>query len=157
MSNTNKDSGTCKLFECKDKGCQNFGSFNRMIYDRCAYQKELYESTTPLQHQLYEGKFEHCEKCTHEGKFYRPFDLVDVETELMGINRPNSHCPQFKYHPNCKPSHMCVSTHDKSVPVALNPVVCPVVFNNIPKMTHPGYELPNINFCNKYKVPTKSP
>jgi hypothetical protein len=76
---SNKNSESCKLFECKDKGCQNFGSFNRMIYDRCAYQKELYESTSPLQHQLYEGKFEHCEKCTHEGKFYRPFDLVDVE------------------------------------------------------------------------------
>jgi hypothetical protein len=110
-----------------------------MIYDNCAYQKTLFESTSPLQHQLYEGKFEHCGKCTHEGKFYRPFDLVDVETELKGITRPNSRCPQFKYNPACKASKMCVSTHDKSVPIALNPHVCPIVHNNIPKMKTHGY------------------
>lgn len=144
-----------KLFECTDKGCQNYGSFNRQIYDRCAYQKELYESTSPLQHQLYEGKFEHCGKCTFEDQFYRPFDLVDVESELLGINRPSSHCPQFKYNPNCQASKMCVSTFDKSMPVALNPWVCPVVFNNIPKMTHPGYEVPPMNICKEMRQTLK--
>ena len=145
MSNTNKYDN--KIFECKDKGCQNFGSFNRLKDDRCASQKELYESTAPLQHMLYEGKYENCGKCTHEGKFYRPFDLVDVETELLGINRPNSRCPQFKYNPNRKSSKYGISTFDASIPVALNPVVCPVVFNNIPKLTHPGYQVPNDNIC----------
>lgn len=149
MSNTNKDGNSSKFSECKERGCQNQGSFNRMKYDKCAYQKELYESTSPLQHHMYEGKFEHCGKCTHEGKFYRPFDLVDVETELLGIRRPNSRCPQFKYNPECKASGMCISTTDKIVPVALNPKVCPIVYNNIPKMTTLGYDLQRTNICKK--------
>jgi len=144
---------SCKLYECTDKGCQNFGGSNRLRYDRCAYQKTLYESTGPLQYMLYEGAHENCGKCTHEDKFYRPFDLVDVESELKNITRPASQCPQFKYSPTCKPSKMCVSTHDKMVPVALNPVVCPVVYNNIPKMNNVGYDIPNIDFCGRYVVP----
>jgi hypothetical protein len=139
------------LFECNDKGCQNFGSFNRPGYDRCAYQKTLYESTAPLQHQLYEGKFEHCEKCTHEDKFYRPFDLVDVESELLGINRPVSRCPQFKYNPNCKASKMCTSTFDNTIPIVPNPIVCPIVYNNITRMVHPGYELSKLSSCGTLK------
>lgn len=151
MSSLHKNSGSCSLYECKEKGCQNFGSSNRLIYDRCAYQKELYESTSPLAYRLYEGAQENCKKCMHNNEFYRPFDLVDIESELLNITRPNTHCPQFKYNPNCKTSKLCTSTFSKDVPIVPAPEVCPIVFNNIPRMTNKGYEDPSQSFCGRFK------
>ena len=127
----------------------NFGSSNRLIYDNCAYQKKLYESTSPLAYRLYEGSIENCNKCIYEDQFWRRYDLVDVESELKNITRANSRCPQFKYNPNCKKSKFCLSTYDKNAPVVLAPEVCPIVFNNIPKMRTPGYDVPKQDFCNK--------
>jgi hypothetical protein len=127
----------------------NFGSSNRLIYDNCAYQKKLYESTSPLAYMLYDGKMESCDKCTYEGQFWRPYDLVDVESELKNITRANSKCPQYKYNPNCKRSKYCLSTYDKTAPVVLAPEVCPIVFNNIVKMKTPGYDMPKQEFCGK--------
>ena len=69
----------------------NIGSSNRLIYDNCAYQKRLYESTAPLDYQLYQGKFENCKKCVQD-KFWTPYKLVDIETELRNQNRPATHC-----------------------------------------------------------------
>ena len=57
------------------------GSSNKLIYDDCEYKKRLYESTSPLSYQLYEGAHESCTKCMDE-LFVRPFDLVDYESEL---------------------------------------------------------------------------
>lgn len=124
----------------------NIGSSNRLVYDNCSYAKELYESTSPLLYHLYEGKHENCGKCLKD-KFWRPFDLVDIESELWNITRPNSNCDQFKYDPKCKKSNMCISTFDKEVPVVLAPEVCPIIHNNIPKMKSPGYSLPPARLC----------
>jgi len=128
------------------------GSFNRLRYDNCAYQKALFESTDPLKYQLYQGKFEHCAKCTDNNKFWRPYDLVDVESDLMGINRPSSKCPQNQYNPACKKSARCMSTFDKSAPVVLAPEVCPIIRNNIPRMTTPGYSVPSGAYCGSKKT-----
>ena len=118
----------------------NTGSSNRLPYDRCAYEKDLSESVAPLNYRMYAGAHENCNKCIHT-KFYRPFDLVDIESELHNITRTSSKCPSKKYNPSCKKSKSCTSTFDKSVPVVLAPEVCPIVHNNIPKMTTPGYKL----------------
>lgn len=128
----------------------NIGGSNRLIYDNCAYQKKLYESTTPLDYSLYQGKFENCNKCLHD-RFWTPYQLVDIETELRNQNRPLSKCDQFKYNPNCKKSSICISTFDKNVPVVLAPEVCPIVYNNIPKRTSVGYKVPNQNLCGEKK------
>ena len=124
----------------------NTGSSNRLIYDNCSYQKRLYESTSPLSYQLYLGNHENCNKCL-EDRFYTKYQLVDIETELRNQTRPLSHCDQFKYSPNCKRSGLCLSTFDKSVPVVPAPEVCPIIYNNIPRQTSPGYHLPDPNFC----------
>jgi len=124
----------------------NIGSFNRSSYDTCAYEKKLYEETSPLAYQLYEGKFENCNKCIYD-KFYRPFDLVDIESELQNKTRRASKCPQHKYNPQCKRGPRCTSTFDKSVPVVFPGEVCPIVHNNIPKRTDPGYRVPSGNLC----------
>lgn len=124
----------------------NQGGSNKLIYDNCAYEQRLYTSTEPLMYALYEGKFENCGKCRYD-KFWRPFDLVDVESELRNQTRPASKCGQFKYNPTCRLSPACISTYDPSVPVVYAPEVCPIVINNIPKMTTVGYSLPVADFC----------
>jgi hypothetical protein len=115
------------------------GSSNRLIYDECAYAQKLGDSTSPFQYRTYMGMYENCEKCVQD-KFWRPFDaeIVDVESELKNISRPATKCASLKYHPACKKSDMCISTYDNSRPVVLNRDVCPVVKNNIPRMSSNG-------------------
>lgn len=128
----------------------NIGSFNRLSYDNCAYGQRLHESVSPLEYQMYDGKYENCDKCVAD-KFYFRQDpaLVDVESELRNISRPSTKCNMFKYSPKCKKSGMCTSTFDPSVPVVPAPEVCPIVFNNIPKQTNPGYIVPSRNVCKR--------
>ena len=91
-------------------------SSNRLIYDSCAYQKNLQQSTDPLQYALYTGKYEITAKCRIElgtvgGNAVSLFNgnLVDLESDLRGQTRPNSLCPCDKYDPsrtesNCAPN-----------------------------------------------------
>ena len=128
------------------------GSFNRQRYDRCAYQKDLYESTSPLEWQMYGGKFENCSKCIYnKDNFWRPIDvqIVDRESELKNITRRATRCPQFKYLPGCQKSRMCTSTFDPTNPVVMAQEVCPIVHNNIPRMKGPGYSLKTEPFCSR--------
>ena len=125
------------------------GGSNRQIYDTCSYQKKLHESTQPLQHIFYFGKHENCNKCRYEGfpvKYQS--NIVDLESELKNLTRPLSNCDEYQYNPNCKKSGLCTSTFYKGNPIVFAPEICPIVYNNIPKQTHPGYRLPNINICN---------
>jgi hypothetical protein len=134
-------------------GTGDTGSFNRLRYDNCAFQKTTYESTGPLKYQLFEGAHEHCNKYTYdENSFYRPFDLVDEESELWGITRAATKCPQFQYNPNCKNSKTCKSTFDKKVPIVMAQEVRPIVHNNLPKVTSPGYTVPTPSFCGRVTV-----
>ncbi len=133
------------------------GSFTRLRYDRCAHQKDTFQSVEPLQYVMYSGKFENCSKCTYnENSFYRPFDdaIVDTESELKGITRSASKCPQFQYSPNCKKSKNCTGTFDRSVPIVLAQEVCPIIRNNIPRIDGPGYELNTEPFCKNRNVRT---
>ncbi len=108
------------------------GFSSRLPYDPCAYSKELTESTAPYSYQMYDGKFENCNKCVFD-HYTRPFDgdVVDVESELRNQTRFSSKCPGKKYNPKCAKSSECTSTFDGSVPVVLAPEVCPIVFNNL--------------------------
>jgi hypothetical protein len=132
-------------------GNQNWGSSNRLIYDCCEYKKSLEQSVSPLAYYFYDGKYENGHKCVYNGYFSRPFDreIVDAESELFNLTRPATKCPEKKYNPNCKHTPTCWSTFDKTIPVAINPLICPVVYNNIQKPTNPGYTLTNINICNR--------
>ena len=61
-------------------------SFNRLMYDDCACKQQTEDSTTPMQYQLYKGKFENCNKCDTEGGVARDTisygDLVSIENKL---------------------------------------------------------------------------
>jgi hypothetical protein len=95
-------------------------SFNRLKYDNCAYSKEIEESTSPLEYYLFRGKYENCKQCpigshTNNLEFG---SKTNVESELFGLNRQESKCPDKKYNPNnpsvnanYSPPQMCHSIY----------------------------------------------
>ena len=120
------------------------GSYNRLRYDKCAYQKDLAQSTSPLNYRMSMDAYENPNKCVFDkNSFYHPFDdeIVKTESELKGLGRLASKCAQNQYNPNCEKSSMCTSTYDPSVPVVYAQEVCPIIKNNLPKILGPGYEL----------------
>jgi hypothetical protein len=126
---------------------QTQGASNRNIYDCCDYAQQLQQSVDPLQYYLYFGAQENCSKCIDKKAWYRQDkEVVDVESELWNITRPLSRCDQFKYNPNCKTGPDCISTF-ADTPKILSPSLCPIVYNNIPIQTSPGYKVPNSNIC----------
>jgi len=77
-------------------------SFNRLTYDNCAYAKTLKESTSSLEWMLYRGKFENQKQCP-EGKFTNNLEFgskTDVESDLLGVIRQDSKCPEKKFDPS---------------------------------------------------------
>ncbi len=115
------------------------GSFNKLMYDKCAHDEANDRRVGPYMYMMYQGKHENCNKCRKD-KFWVPYhpNMVDVESELSNRTRPASNCSQFKYRPGCETSKMCMSTYSASAPVILPPEVCPIVTNNIPRTTSNG-------------------
>lgn len=81
-------------------------SFNRLSYDTCSYKQQLTEEVSQLSYVLDPIKYEHCQKCRHElglvggtSVGVPKGNLVDLENDLFGINRPNTLCPSYKYVP----------------------------------------------------------
>lgn len=79
---------------------------NRMIYDQCAYSTQLQSSTAPLSYILDPARYENCNKCRMElgivggtAVSHIAGNLVDLENDLRGQNRPNTHCPTYKFLP----------------------------------------------------------
>lgn len=83
-------------------------SWNRTRYDQCAYNKALSESTSPINYTLDPNKFYNCHDCRpHLGLLagnnvsVTRNNQVDLESDLFGITRQNSLCPERKYLPHC--------------------------------------------------------
>jgi hypothetical protein len=95
-------------------------SYNRLIYDNCAYTTEIKESTGPLEYFLYKGKYENTKKCpTNDySNIIEVEDRADVENELFGLNRTNTKCPTGKFdpvadfkNPDLSPNKLCESIY----------------------------------------------
>ena len=125
------------------------GASNRQIYDCCAYAQALQQSVDPLQYDLYFGAVENCNKCIDDKAWFRQDrEIVDIESDLWNITRPLTKCDGYKYNPNCKTGPNCISTFDPNAPKVLSPSLCPIVYNNIPVQTNPGYTVPDpANIC----------
>jgi len=117
----------------------NQGNSGRTIYDKCAYQQKLNESITPGEYRLYAGYFENEKACCGLDKRPRWGKIVDVESELKNQTRFVSKCACEKYNPKCEGLDHCISTYDKKAPIVMAPQVCPIVYNNIPKMKTSGF------------------
>jgi hypothetical protein len=85
-------------------------SFNRLTYDTCSYNQVLLETTGPGIYQI--GTPQNVCKPCHPSDPYirlqgmgasvsRNTPLIDVDSELLGIVRNNSRCPERKYLPGC--------------------------------------------------------
>ena len=80
-------------------------SFNRLLYDPCAYAADLKQSVSPLDYQLYDGKYINkkpcpCKNDKNPRKCGVNFGVrADTESELYNLTRPATLCPSKKYNP----------------------------------------------------------
>jgi hypothetical protein len=130
----------------------NQGSSNKQIYDECNYIQRTNQSVDPFYYEMYFGKHENCNRCIDKKRWYKQDkEIVNVESQLLNITKPLSDCDSFKYNNKCKTSPSCISTFSSDAPILLPQNLCPIVFNNIPIQTNPGYSLANLpnskNMC----------
>ena len=74
--------------------------------DLCAYNKEISQSTAPYYYTLDPNKFYNRNDCRVDlgvvggnNVSLTKSNMVDKESDLFGINRPNSKCPERKFLP----------------------------------------------------------
>ena len=88
-------------------------SSNRLMYDTCEYQTRLNESANTLNYTLNSMRNENCNKCRMElgtvggtNVSHIKGNLVDLETDLLGITRKASLCPTQKFTSACARGNM---------------------------------------------------
>jgi hypothetical protein len=86
-------------------------SWCRARDDGCAYRKQVSQSTAPINYTLDPNKFYNCNECRPDlglmggnNVSITQNNMVDLESDLFGITRQNSKCPERKYLPHC---HKC--------------------------------------------------
>lgn len=130
-------------------------SWNRSRYDSCQYNKDLSQSTGPLNYNLDPNKFYSCNDGRVEfgllggnNVSLTKHNMVELESDLFGINRQLSNCPERQYAPNCQ--GCSAEANDSGIPCDnvncqrnkdlnhLNPVK---IINYRPRINHVGYDL----------------
>lgn len=81
-------------------------SFTRTKTDICNYNQELEENVSYVSYLLDPVKFHNCNKCRPELGFvggtnvsHVTGNLIDLESDIKGIDRDASRCPQTRYLP----------------------------------------------------------
>lgn len=125
------------------------GSFTRTMYDSCALQQNVRQSTDPLEYMLDSTKYINCNNiCKPVSKIpQNPAYLVDVESSLWGLDKVTSRCDAMQ-HPFCGP-HGCLLTKDPRVPAHITPYACErgyagdraVITTNMKRTTDPGFRV----------------
>lgn len=133
------------------------GNFTRKMYDSCAAQQDLKQSTDPLELVLDVNKYVHCNNiCRPTTTFpQNAAQLVDVESSLWGIDKLSSRCDSAK-HPFCGPNG-CLLTRDPRIAPHTTPYLCErgragdnaVITTNMQIPTSTGVRVPNPNVCNQ--------
>lgn len=84
-------------------------SFNRTNYDKCKIDRTYRDSNFTLMYQLEPSKYYNCNKCFMTGSILggptvsvSRDKVVDVESQLFGINRIYSKCPTHQYLPTAQ-------------------------------------------------------
>lgn len=85
-------------------------SFNRSLYDPCAYNQRLGDSSNIMTYVLDPNKHYSCSPCRipfgllgGNTVSIQKCNLVDLESDLRGQDRLLSRCAERKYLPPCKP------------------------------------------------------
>ena len=84
-------------------------SFNRLDYDTCSYKQELSESVAPGEYRL-SSPFISCRDCFTKdpqlimqragGSVAKNLPMIDVDSELLNLNRKLSNCSSNDFIPN---------------------------------------------------------
>src|SRR5258706_16034531 len=84
-------------------------SYTRLIYDQCAYNKDLSQSTSAINYTLDPNKHYSCSNCRVQfgllggnNVSLTRSNMVDLESDLFNITRQISTCPERKYLPYCE-------------------------------------------------------
>lgn len=86
-------------------------SLTRAIYDECSYRRDIGTQANALTWQLDPVQYEHCKECRMQfgivggsgvSRVARD-SMVDMESDLMGLHHPASHCVQHKHLPPSGP------------------------------------------------------
>lgn len=131
------------------------GHFTRKMYDGCAFNQDLKQSTDPLSLIMDVNKYVNCNNAckSPEQRMDSAASLVDVESSLWGIDKTSSRCDTTK-HPFCGQSG-CLLTNDSRLANS-TPYLCErggmgdnnaVVTTNMQMPTHPGFNLPSSQIC----------
>ena len=79
---------------------------NRLLYDQCAYSQAVTQSVSPLSYVLDPIQYEHSDKCRVElgvvggtAVSHINGNMVDLENNLLGIDRPGLTCDDYMWHP----------------------------------------------------------
>jgi hypothetical protein len=87
-------------------------SFNRLAYDTCSYVTEIKESMQPGEYMINTPNASTDEGCffpnpqirmNKHGASLCDKNLIDVDSELLGLNVLNTKCPSEQYTPSDKP------------------------------------------------------
>lgn len=83
---------------------------NRLRYDACEYKQALAQSVDPVSHVIDPVRFEHCSMCRPAvgivggtAVSHVTGNLVDLENNLIGIDRPGIQCADYMHHPPTVP------------------------------------------------------
>ena len=81
-------------------------SWNRLHTDTCSYKADLAQNVSYMSYTLDPIKYENCSRCFHNVGLVGGStvgvprgNMVDIENDLLGINRPNTRCPGYKFTP----------------------------------------------------------
>lgn len=131
------------------------GRSTRTMYDRCASQQNLKQSTDSLELILDVTKYVHCNNICKPNKQYPPNAalLVDIESGLRNLDKLTSKCDVAK-HPFCGPSG-CLLADDPKIAPHITPYACErghvgenaVITTNMQMPQHPGFNIPDPNIC----------
>ena len=100
-------------------------SYNRLLYDNCAYKQRINESLAPLYYNLNDIAYQNDTNCSQDdpGFFIKQTSnvpknpcLVDLESELFGVHRNASNCSTNKFHPPCIKSTCGKGPEDNNKP-----------------------------------------
>jgi hypothetical protein len=112
-----------------------------------------------LDYVLEKSKFEHCGKCRPEQGIvggtavsHVRGNLVDLENNLIGIDRPNTRCPSYKWQP--VPEETASISGKEYIKPVCHPLIDtrmvhlkPCQFHDTPTVFQPPQ--PNVFSCNK--------
>jgi len=122
------------------------GKWNRRSSDNCAYQQNVMESTSPIDYMLYSGAHRNCGLCCSKNDCCSEKSLkneqskthssrIEIESDLLNINRLSSQCNDLKHRPNANNANTnCLHRNERP---------CYNWSNGLQRTVTTGYQLPN--------------